>query len=140
MPGKDIVVEQDGSLKFPETPLSDLLGSKFSRIVDAVAYGGTHRQTELEHQGVLFFNPGSPTLLSDRRGDADLGGVAVLDLTGRKPRVNLVRLSRLRPGGDRVLFVAVIAVDSHPSSITSGSLVALKAFPSQGTSDCLKHH
>ena len=94
LPGKDIVIEQDGSLKFPETPLSDLLGSKFSRMVDAVAYGGTHRQTELEYQGVLFFNPGSPTLPSDRRGDADLGGVAVLDLTGRKPRVNLVRLSK----------------------------------------------
>src|SRR6266705_1832742 len=64
LPRKDIVLEADGSLKFPG-------------MVDAVAYGGTHRQTRLEYQGVLFFNPGSPTLPADRQGDDDLGGVAV---------------------------------------------------------------
>jgi putative phosphoesterase len=94
LPRKDIVVEKDGSLKFPEKPLSDILHSKFARMVDAVAYGGTHRQTQLEYQGVLFFNPGSPTLPSDRRSDNDLGGVAVLHLTDGKPRVELVRLNK----------------------------------------------
>jgi len=86
------VLEADGSLKFPDEPLADILRSKFARLVDAVAYGGTHRQTRLEYQGVLFFNPGSPTLPSDRRDDNDLGSVAVLNLTGGKPRVELVRL------------------------------------------------
>ena len=94
LPRKDIVLEADGSLKFPDKPLSDILRSKFARMVDAVAYGGTHRQTRLEYQGVLFFNPGSPTLPADRQGDDDLGGVAVLDLTGGEPRVELVRLRK----------------------------------------------
>ena len=94
LPRKDIVVEADGSLKFPDKPLPDILRSKFARVVDAVAYGGTHRQMHLEYQGVLFFNPGSPTLPSDRRGDDDLGSVAVLNLTGGKPRVDLLRLSK----------------------------------------------
>ncbi|PYV30242.1 MAG: hypothetical protein DMG09_27945 [Acidobacteria bacterium] len=94
LPRKDIVVEGDGRLKFPDKPLPDILRSKFARMVDAVAYGGTHRQTQMEYQGVLFFNPGSPTLPADRQDDDDLGSVSVLNLTGGKPRVELVRLSK----------------------------------------------
>ena len=94
LPRKDIVVEEDGRLKFPDKPLPDILRSKFAQMVDAVAYGGTHRQTQMKYQGVLFFNPGSPTLPADRQDDDDLGSVAVLNLTDGKPRVELVRLSK----------------------------------------------
>lgn len=95
-PDKKIVVSaDDGTIALPTaTPLADLLHRRFRQSVDAVAFGGTHRQHEQELDGVLFFNPGSPTLPSDKRSDADLGSVAVLDLTKAKPKVKLVRLTR----------------------------------------------
>jgi putative phosphoesterase len=67
---------------------------KFGRNVDIVAHGGTHKESSEEHDGVLFFNPGSPTLHATRRKEGKLGTVAILDLTGAKPRVSLVELER----------------------------------------------
>lgn len=93
-PDKAIVVGESGSLQFGDKPLPDLLLRRFGREVDVVAFGGTHRQLEQAHEGVLFFNPGSPTLPSDRQGDDDLGSVAVLDLSSGKPKVQLVRLKK----------------------------------------------
>jgi uncharacterized protein len=84
-PDKKIVVGDDG-LTFPDEPLDKLLHRRFRQPVDAVAFGGTHRQLEQTRGGVLFFNPGSPNMpMPD--GPA---GVAVLDLTGAAPRVDLV--------------------------------------------------
>lgn len=91
-PDKEIGVDGD-QLTFPATPLVDLLTKRFGRPVDVVAFGGTHVQHEEDYQGVLFLNPGSPTLPADRRGDNDLGSVAILDLAGKKPKVKFVRLS-----------------------------------------------
>src|SRR5207247_9815018 len=90
-PDKKITVDETG-VRFPAQPLVDLLRKRFGRAVDVVAFAATHRQLELEHAGVLFFNPGSPTLPSDRRGDDDLGSVAVLDLSAGPPRVGVVPL------------------------------------------------
>ncbi|PYT07904.1 MAG: hypothetical protein DMF49_06690 [Acidobacteria bacterium] len=92
-PDKKITMDESG-VQFLAHPLADLMRRRFGREVDVVAFGGTHRQLELEHEGVLFFNPGSPTLPADRRGDDDLGSVAVLDLSADRPRVELVRLSK----------------------------------------------
>ncbi len=50
LPRKDIVVEEDGRLKFPDKPLTEILRSRFARMVDVVAYGGTHRQTQMEYR------------------------------------------------------------------------------------------
>lgn len=54
----------------------------------AVAFGGTHRATEQEHEGVLFFNPGSPNLPVE----GSPGAVAVLDLAAGAPRVEIVTI------------------------------------------------
>ena len=91
-PDKKIVVE-DERIVFPETPLADLLKRRFKQPVDLVAFAGTHRQLQQVHEGVLFFNPGSPTLPSDRRAENDLGSVAVLDVVKGKAAVDLVRLT-----------------------------------------------
>jgi uncharacterized protein len=56
--------------------------------IRAVAFGGTHVAHAEERDGVLFVNPGSPTL----PGDGPTGSVAVVDLGGRKPKARLVRL------------------------------------------------
>jgi hypothetical protein len=71
-PDKKIVVGEQ--VDFPDEPL---------------AFGGTHRQIEQRHEDVLFFNPGSPNLpVPDTPA-----GVAVLDLTGGTPRVELITIS-----------------------------------------------
>ena len=93
-PDKKIGVSRD-TLTFPDdAPFNKLMARRFGGPVVAAAYGGTHCQAEVTHEGVLFFNPGSPTLPDDKRGDKDLGSVAVLDVRGRSPKVKLVRLSR----------------------------------------------
>jgi len=92
LPDKKIVVEDD-TIVFPDAPLAGLLTRRFSEPVDLVAFGGTHRELRQEHEGVLFFNPGSPTLPADRRDDDDLGSVAVLDVAKGKAKVDLVRLT-----------------------------------------------
>jgi putative phosphoesterase len=93
-PDKKLSVNELGAVEFPDGPLDGLLKRRFGGPVDVVAFGGTHRQLEQQHEGVLFINPGSPTLPSDRQGDDDLGSVAVLDVSSGTPRVELLRLKR----------------------------------------------
>ena len=92
-PDKAITVEND-ALRFAK-PIPDLLKRRFGRVVHAVAFGGTHRQRTVEYEGVVFFDPGSPTLPSDKQGEDDLGSVSVLDLSAGKIRVEAVRLNRI---------------------------------------------
>ena len=91
-PDKAIVVKDEG-LEFMK-PLSDLMKRRFGRSVDVVAFGGTHRQRTERHEGVVFFDPGSPTLPSDKQGPDDLGSISVLDLGAGDIRVEQVRLTR----------------------------------------------
>jgi uncharacterized protein len=86
-PDKKIAVGE--RVEFPDEPLAGLLQRRFKRPVDVVAFGGTHRQIEQRHEGVVFFNPGSPNMPVP---DAP-AGVAVLDLTGGTPRVELITIS-----------------------------------------------
>jgi putative phosphoesterase len=91
-PDKKIAV--DGTtVDFGDKPLGDLLNRRFKQEVDVVAFGGTHMQHQEMHEGILFFNPGSPTLPSDKQGDNDLGSVAILDVGAKKPTVKLIRLT-----------------------------------------------
>ncbi len=86
-PDKKIAVDE--AITFPDEPLEGLLKKRFKRPVDAVAFGGTHRLHEQRHDGVVFFNPGSPTLpMPDSPA-----GVAVLDLTGGVPAVELITIT-----------------------------------------------
>ena len=69
--------------------LPALLQRRFkSDVVKVVAFGGTHVAHTEERDGVLFVNPGSPTLPSD----GPTGSVAVVDLSARKPKAKVVRL------------------------------------------------
>jgi putative phosphoesterase len=86
------ITPTDTGLQFGDQPLADLLRKRFGRMVDVVAFGGTHRAWQEERDGVLFFNPGSPTLPVDSEGENDLGSVAVLDLSERAAKVHLIRL------------------------------------------------
>ena len=53
-------------------------------------FGHTHEAVVEEHQGVLFINPGSPSLPKQIRR---LGQVAILELTPTEKRAWLVELS-----------------------------------------------
>ena len=84
-PDKKISVADDG-ITF-DGPMDKLLQKRFKDDVSVVAFAATHVAHTSTHDGVLFVNPGSPTLPSD----GPKGSVAVLDL-GPKPKAKIVRL------------------------------------------------
>ncbi len=86
-PDRKIVVGDE--VDFGDEPLAKLLQRRFKTAVGAVAFGGTHRPMELSHEGVLFFNPGSPNLPMPGAP----GAVAVLDLVRDVPGVDLVTIA-----------------------------------------------
>jgi len=90
--GLGVSVDQSG-LKTPGQ-VAEALASRLGHAVAAFAFAGTHIALSEERGGVLFFNPGSPTLPSDRQSERDLGSVAILDLGDGKAKVELVRLSK----------------------------------------------
>jgi putative phosphoesterase len=77
-------VGDDGRLVFPEAPLAAVLERTFGRRVDVVAFAATHAPFLGEHEGVLFVNPGSPNLPARPPGT-----VAIVDLTGARPRAEI---------------------------------------------------
>ena len=86
-PDKKIAV--DGTtITYAEGALPALLHRRFKTDVRVVAYGGTHVAHAEERDGVLFVNPGSPTL----PGDGPTGSVAVVDLSAKTPKAKVVRL------------------------------------------------
>jgi putative phosphoesterase len=90
-PDKKIDVTQGAptEITYADDALPALLQRRFkSDVVKVVAFGGTHVAHVEERDGVLFVNPGSPTLPSD----GPTGSVAVLDLSAKKPKAKLVRL------------------------------------------------
>jgi len=72
------------SLELPPGPLDPLLQTLFQRSVNVVAFAATHRPIVLRHEEVLFVNPGSPNLPAEGPGT-----VALIDLSGRKPSVEI---------------------------------------------------
>ena len=89
-PDKKITVGQGAptTIDYPDGSLPALLQRRFKADVRVVAFGGTHVAHADERDGVLFVNPGSPTL----PGDGPTGSVAVLDLSAKKPKAKVVRL------------------------------------------------
>ena len=63
-----------------------MVESVFGAPVDIVIFGRTLEALVEEHDGILFVNPGSPTL---PRNSMRLGQVAILELTpeGREARI-----------------------------------------------------
>ena len=89
-PDKKLAVSQGAptELAWADGALPALLQRRFKAdTVRAVAFGGTHVAHAEERDGVLFVNPGSPTLPSD----GPTGSVALVDLAGKKPKAKLVR-------------------------------------------------
>ncbi|HUP84768.1 MAG TPA: metallophosphoesterase family protein [Acidimicrobiales bacterium] len=89
-PDKKIAVGQGAptTIAYVDGALPALLQRRFKADVAVVAFGGTHVAHAEERDGVLFVNPGSPTLPSD----GPTGSVAVLDLSTKKPKATLIRL------------------------------------------------
>ena len=85
-PDKEITAGDEG-LSFA-APVDELVQRRFRESVSVVAFGGTHRPLVAEHDGVLFFNPGSPTLPMDGAGT-----VAVLRIARGKPAVEVVSIT-----------------------------------------------
>ncbi len=90
-PDKAILVA-DAALEFAK-PLPEVMKSRFGHLVNVVAFGGTHRQRMEVHEGIVFFNPGSPTLPSDKQDAKDMGSVSVVHLGSGKVKVEQLRLS-----------------------------------------------
>ena len=86
-PDKKIEVRDDGVV-FGVDPFDKLMTRRFKKPVDVVAFAGTHRPLQQRHEGVLFFNPGSPTLPME----GTPASVAILDVAA-EPSVELVSLS-----------------------------------------------
>jgi putative phosphoesterase len=88
-PDKKIDVTQGAptTITYADDALPALLQRRFKAAVQVVAFGGTHVAHAEERDGVLFVNPGSPTLPSDGQGS-----VAVVDLSNKKPKANIIRL------------------------------------------------
>jgi putative phosphoesterase len=72
--------------RLPNQSLPMMVEGFFGTAVDIVIFGRTLYALVEEHQGVLFINPGSPTL---PKNQVKLGSVAILDLTpeGREARI-----------------------------------------------------
>jgi putative phosphoesterase len=85
-PDKKIAID-GASPSWDDGALPALLKRRFKEEVGVVAFGGTHMAFAEERDGVLFVNPGSPTLPSDGQGS-----VALLDLSTAKPKAKIIRL------------------------------------------------
>ncbi|MSQ14701.1 MAG: metallophosphoesterase [Dehalococcoidia bacterium] len=64
----------------------------FGKPVDIVVFGYTHDAMIETHQGVLFVNPGSPTMVKQVR---KIGTVAILELTPESQEARIIQLTTL---------------------------------------------
>ena len=86
-----------GELPAFEGSAHDLARSLFGAPVDVIAFGGTHAELQAQRDGILFVNPGSPTLPATRpRGQ--LGTIAILDVSTATPTVRIVPLTPTNSG------------------------------------------
>ena len=93
-PPPAIATTPDGTgLVYPETGLDALLTRKFGEAVDVVAFGDTHEELVEWQDGVLFFNPGSPTYPGRRHLPGSLGTVGIIELDDGLIEPRIVYLS-----------------------------------------------
>ena len=69
-----------------------MVESVFGTPVDIVIFGRTLEAMVEEHDGILFVNPGSPTI---PRNLMKLGQVAILDLTSESREAKIIDLATL---------------------------------------------
>jgi predicted phosphodiesterase len=91
-PGVAVKVDEAG-VDLEGKAAADVAQSKFGGPVQVLAFAGTHRALEQALDGVIFVNPGSAGLPSDKQGPDDCGSVAIVDVSSGKPVVSIVRLT-----------------------------------------------
>jgi putative phosphoesterase len=84
-PDKKITVSPDG-ITFADD-MTKLLRKRFKQDVSVVAFAATHEPMQVTYDGVLFFNPGSPTLPMTAPGT-----VAILDLSKKTAAAKIVSI------------------------------------------------
>ena len=72
--------------------LPDALQAIFGKPVDIVVFGYTHEAMVETHQGVLFVNPGSPSMVQQ---NLRLGTVAILEITPDNATARIIDLAAL---------------------------------------------
>ena len=90
--GDDVIPGAIGRTFPPEESLPDALQGIFGKPVDVVVFGYTHEAMVETHQGVLFVNPGSPSLVKQ---NMRLGTVAILEITPESRAARIVDLAAL---------------------------------------------
>ena len=90
--GDDVIPGAIGKAFPPGESLPDALQSIFGKPVDIVVFGYTHEAMVETHQGVLFVNPGSPTLVKQ---NIRLGTVAILEITPESTAARIIDLAAL---------------------------------------------
>jgi putative phosphoesterase len=94
--GVEVPLVEDGEghrLVFPDTPMAEILTSKFGAPVDIVAFAATHEPLVLHRDGVLLVNPGSPNLPAGKR-KAGPGTIALLTVRDGAADVEVVAIER----------------------------------------------
>lgn len=76
----------------PGQSLAKTLRDIFGQPVDIVVFGYTHEAMVETHDGILFVNPGSPSLVGQQ---VRLGTVAILDLTPESREARVIDLAEL---------------------------------------------
>ena len=72
--------------------LAEALRVIFGQPVDIVVFGYTHEAMVETHEGILFVNPGSPSLVGQQ---VRLGTVAILELTAESREARIIDLTEL---------------------------------------------
>ena len=90
--GDDVIPGAIGRAFPPEESLPDALQGIFGKPVDIVVFGYTHEAMVETHQGVLFVNPGSPSLVKQ---NIRLGTVAILEITRESKTARIVDLAAM---------------------------------------------
>ena len=90
--GDDVIPGAIGRAFPPEESLPDALQGIFGKPVDVVVFGYTHEAMVETHQGVLFVNPGSPSLVKQ---NIRLGTVAILEITPESRAARIIDLAAL---------------------------------------------
>lgn len=83
----------------PEESLPMTLRGIFGKPVDIVVFGYTHEALVELHQGILFINPGSPSVIGQQLG---LGTVAILELTPESREAHVIDLAGLGQNGSHL--------------------------------------
>ena len=88
----DVIPGNIAARGFPEGAVAGMVESVFGTSVDIVVFGRTLEAMVEEHDGILFVNPGSPTIPRNFRR---LGQVAILNLTSARREARIIDLTAL---------------------------------------------